>query len=150
MTGSTLSRAPQLGGLALATALAVSGLAGCAEDTQTVTEDVYCATADGTIVDPDLCDRDGDSGSYFIWIGSYGGSHHRPGHRLSGGSSFRYNDQAKRKSYGLPATGRPMGTGGVGGKITRTTTTKGGSYGGSGSSASKGGGVGGKSGGFGG
>jgi hypothetical protein len=125
------SRAPRLAGIALASALTFPALAACGATEETVTEDVYCATEDGTIVDEDYCDTDGD-GSYngssvFIWHGSYG-SGLQPGHRLSGGSHFPYNDSSRRSSIGLPRTGK-VGSGGLGTTVTRTVT-KGGGFGG--------------------
>lgn len=143
MTSRPKSIAPRLAGLALAGALASVSLVACsAEEDQKVTEDLYCATADGTIVDEDLCDRDSSSGhssSYFLWHGNYGGSSHPVGHRLSGGNHFPYNDTAQRKILGLPETGKVIGkSGGLGKSITRSVP-------GSGAKSS-----GGKAGGFGG
>jgi hypothetical protein len=125
----------------------VSLVACSAEEDQQVTEDLYCATADGTIVDEDLCERDSSSGgsSYFIWYGSYGGSSHPVGHKLSGGNRFPYNDTAQRKNLGLPEKGKVIGkSGGLGKSITRTipgsgAKSSGGKAGGMGGSGSSGG-----------
>lgn len=129
------SRTPrQIFGLALATAVIASGVVGCSTgEPEQVTEDVYCATEDGTIIDEKYCD-DGYSGSGggFIWIGGFGGGY-GPGYRLPAnqrtGPPIRYNDSAARTQAGLPAKGRVTGTGGMGGKVTRPSS-KGGGFGG--------------------
>lgn len=147
MTPRPKSTAPRLAGLTLASALAVSSLVACsAEETQTVTEDVYCTTADGTIVDEDRCEEDsrsGGGGFYFLSYGSYGGGHHQPGHKLSGGNKIPYNDAAQRKSLGLPESGKVTGkSGGFGSTITRSVPgakSSGGKAGGFGSGGSSGG-----------
>ncbi|MCW6004048.1 hypothetical protein K1W54_05545 [Micromonospora sp. CPCC 205371] len=65
---------------------------------------VYCADADGVIVDDDRCDDDRD-GRYFLWAGAYGRGL-KPGQRLPGGTKIAYGDTAARQRYGLPATGK--------------------------------------------
>ncbi len=128
------SRVPRSVGVGLATAFLASGvLSSCASaEPETTTEDVYCATEDGTIIDESNCDdtRAGGFGGGFIWIGAFGGGRGL-GSRLSGGQHFAYNDTAARQRVGLPATGRVTGSGGLGGKVTKTSTSKGGGFGGS-------------------
>ena len=103
---------------------------------ETYTEDVYCATEDGTVIDEENCDdtRPRAAGFVpgFIWIGGFGGGR-QPGYRLSGGQHFPYNDAAARERAGLPRTGKVTGSGGLGGKVTKTRsgTSKGGGFGGS-------------------
>ena len=92
---------------------------------------MYCATEDGEVIDEKYCDDDNNNGiGGFIWIGSFGGGW-GPGYRLSGGQHFPYNDAAARERAGLPRTGKVTGPGGLGGKVTKTRTTKGGGFGGS-------------------
>lgn len=128
------SRVPRSVGVGLATAFLASGvLTSCASQQQeTSTEDVYCATEDGTVIDEKYCDdtRAGGFGGGFIWIGAFGGARGL-GSRLSGGQHFSYNDSAARQRAGLPATGRVTGSGGLGGKVTKTNASKGGGFGGS-------------------
>jgi hypothetical protein len=100
------SRAVPLGRsyLALAALATSTGLAACGAEPE---EQVYCADGDGVIVDDDLCDDDGagHGGTYFLWAGAYGRGL-KPGHRLSGGAKFAYNDAAARARYGLPSSGK--------------------------------------------
>lgn len=91
--------------LALAALATSAGLAACGNEPE---EQVYCADADGVIVDDDYCDDDGDGrlgGPYFLWAGAYGRGL-KPGHKLTGGARFPYNDAAARARYGLPTTGK--------------------------------------------
>lgn len=127
------SRVPRSVGVGLATAFLASGvLTACSSEPETYTEDVYCATEDGTVIDEKYCDdeRAGGFGGGFIWIGAFGGGRGL-GSRLSGGQHFAYNDSGARVRAGLPATGRVTGSGGLGGKVTKTRTSKGGGFGGS-------------------
>ncbi len=126
------SRVPRSVGVGLATAFLASGVvSACGTQQETYTEDVYCATEDGEVIDEKYCDDDSRSfGGGFIWIGGFGGGL-RPGQRLSGGQHFPYNDGAARARAGLPRTGTVTGSGGLGGKVTKTRTTKGGGFGGS-------------------
>jgi hypothetical protein len=130
------SRIPRSVGVGLATAFLASGaVTACSSEPETYTEDVYCATEDGTVIDEKYCDdrSTGGFGGGFIWIGGFGGGF-GPGYRLPVGqrtASMPYNDSAARVRAGLPATGRVTGTGGLGGKVTKTTTSKGGGFGGS-------------------
>jgi hypothetical protein len=139
----TRSQVPRIAGLALATAIAASSLVACGDDK--VTEDVYCADKDGHVIDEKYCDDDyHGSGGGFIWIGSFG-SNHGYGYPLPVGqrtSMVPYNDPVARTKAGLPATGKVTGSGGLGGRVTRSSST---SRGGTGSKAgtSKGGGFGG-------
>lgn len=135
------SRTPRLTSIALGTALAAGGLTACGAETTTVQEDVYCATADGVIVDEDYCDDRDGGGGYFIYYGAFGGGH-TPGHRLPANSPrIPYGDQAKRAELGLPKTGKVTGSNGFGTTINRTVS-KGGGFGGG---TSKSGGFGGSS-----
>jgi hypothetical protein len=129
---SSRSRVPRTLGISLATAFLASGVVtACGSEQETYTEDVYCATEDGTVIDEKYCDDDDRNfGGGFIWIGSFGGGW-GPGYRLSGGQHFPYNDAAARERAGLPRTGKVTGPGGLGGKVTKTRTTKGGGFGGS-------------------
>ena len=88
--------------------LAAGGTAAC-DNNRYHNEGFYCADANGVIVDERYCDDSHYYGGapYYIW--------HSPGYRAgypigyrlpAGGSRFAYNDQASRKSFGLPATGR--------------------------------------------
>jgi hypothetical protein len=87
--------------LALAALATTAGLtAACQSDPE---QRVYCADADGVIVDEDQCDE--RDGRYFLWAGAYAGGL-RLGHKLSGGTKIPYSDAAARQSYGLPATGK--------------------------------------------
>jgi hypothetical protein len=90
--------------LALAALATTAGLTACGGDPE---EQVYCADESGVIVDDDYCDDDGDGrgGHYFLWAGPYGRGL-KPGHRLSGGTKFAYNDTAARARYGLPGSGK--------------------------------------------
>ena len=66
-------------------------------------------------------------------VGGFGGGW-GPGYRLPAGqrtASMPYNDTAARQRAGLPATGRVTGSGGLGGKVTKTRASKGGGFGGS-------------------
>ena len=120
--------------------LAAGGAAACDND-DTRDEAFYCADANGTVVDEDYCDDDGNGGSgvgllpFFIWH-SVG---YRPGYAVGsklppGGSKFAYNDRAARSSFGLPTTGRISN-----GTVKTSVVGKGGS-GTSGKSGSKSGG----------
>jgi hypothetical protein len=94
------------GYLALAALAATAGLtAACGSDPPE--EQIYCADELGVIVDEDWCDDDGDGRGrhYYLWAGRYGRGL-KPGHRLSGGTRFAYNDAAARERYGLPSSGR--------------------------------------------
>jgi hypothetical protein len=126
------SRIPRSAGIGLATAFLASGvLSACGSGQETSTEDVYCATEDGTVIDEKYCDDDDRNGfGGFIWIGAFGGGW-GPGYRLTGGQHFPYNDRAARVRAGLPATGKVTGPGGLGGKVTKTKASKGGGFGGS-------------------
>jgi hypothetical protein len=90
--------------LALAALATSAGLTACGDDPE---EQVYCADADGVIVDDDYCDDDGDGrgGAYFLWAGAFGRGL-RPGHKLSGGTKFAFNDAAARARFGLPTSGK--------------------------------------------
>ena len=89
--------------------LAAGGTAAC-DNNRYHNEGFYCADANGVIVDESYCDDNHHyyGGSpYYIW--------HSPGYRAGypiggrlppGGSRFAYNDQASRRSFGLPTTGR--------------------------------------------
>jgi hypothetical protein len=88
--------------------LAAGGTAAC-DSNRYHNEGFYCADANGLIVDENYCDGNRFHGGtpYYIW--------HSPGYlagyplgsRLpAGGSRFAYNDQAARKSFGLPTTGK--------------------------------------------
>lgn len=88
--------------LALAALATSAGLAACGDDPE---EQVYCADAEGVIVDDEYCDDDDGRGGYFLWAGRYGRGL-KPGHKLSGGTRFAYNDSAARAKYGLPTTGK--------------------------------------------
>ena len=92
--------------------LAAGGTAAC-DDSSEQDETFYCADENGTIVDEDNCDDDGNSGGvgfvplFFLWHSSS----YRPGYGIgsrlpAGGSKFAYNDRAARAQYGLPSTGR--------------------------------------------
>ena len=120
------SRVPRLVGVGLASAFLASGVVtACASEQETYTEDVYCATEDGTIIDEKYCDDERSGG----FGGGWG-----PGYRLPVGqrtASMPYNDAAARQRAGLPATGRVTGSGGLGGKVTKTRASKGGGFGGS-------------------
>jgi hypothetical protein len=116
--------------------LAAGGTAAC-DNNRYHNEGFYCADANGVIVDERYCDDSHYYGGtpYYIW--------HSPGYRAgypigyrlpAGGSRFAYNDQASRKSFGLPATGRigngtiktnVLGKGGSGSK----SSSKGSSHG---------------------
>lgn len=126
------SRIPRSLGVGLATAFLASGVvSACSAQPETTTEDVYCATEDGQVIDEKYCDDNNGSGIRgFIWIGAFGGGRGL-GSRLSGGQHFAYNDAAARQAAGLPRTGRVTGSGGLGGKVTKPTTSKGGGFGGS-------------------
>ena len=133
------SRIPRSVGVGLATAFVASGvLTACSSGQETQTEDVYCAKEDGTVIDEKYCDDDDSNGfGGFIWIGSFGGGW-GPGYRLTGGQHFPYNDRSARVRAGLPATGKVTGAGGLGGKVTRPGSSKGGGFGGSSSGGSGG------------
>lgn len=89
--------------------LAAGGLAACDSD-EYVDEGFYCADADGTIVDEDLCDDDGGGGGgggFFIWHSSGYRSGYPVGSKLpAGGTKFAYNDAASRSKFGLPSSGK--------------------------------------------
>jgi hypothetical protein len=144
------SRPPtRLTSLALATAVGAAGFLGTAcsgEPEETRTEDVYCATEDGQIIDEKYCDDDDrNGGGGFIFIGSYG-SGWGPGYRLPPNQTttgrIPYNDSGARERAGLPGKGKLTGPGGLGGKVTRTGRF-GSSGGGKTGGFSKGGGFGG-------
>ena len=145
------SRAPRLSALALSTALAASGiLTACSSGDDRVTEDVYCADANGKVIDESYCD-DGYRGGFpgFIWIGGFGGGRGL-GYQLPIGqrtSMVPYNDPVARQNAGLPRTGRVTGSGGLGGTVTRPRAGTAG--GGTKAGSSKGGGFGGSQGGSG-
>jgi hypothetical protein len=94
--------------------LAAGGVAACDSGNDTQDEGFYCADENGTVVDEDYCDDDGNNGGgvgvvplFFIWHSSS----YRPGYPVgtrlpAGGSKFAYNDRAARSSFGLPTTGR--------------------------------------------
>ena len=65
----------------------------------------YCAEADGTIVDEDLC-AGGKSAAYFLWHSPYYPRGLRPGAALSGGESFRASDKASRRAFKLSSAGK--------------------------------------------
>lgn len=75
-----------------------------------------CITPDGTVVDQDNCDDDGDGhgGSFFIFSGS-GHHNYPPGSKVpSGGQRVAYNDGPGRERLGLPPKGAPrVGPGSV-------------------------------------
>lgn len=126
------SRVPRSLGVGLATAFLASGVvSACSSGAETTTDDVYCATEDGQVIDERYCDDDSNNGiGGFIWIGSFG-SNRGLGYRLSGGQHFPYSDGAARERAGLPRTGSVTGSGGLGGKVTRAGSSKGGGFGGS-------------------
>jgi hypothetical protein len=145
------SRAPRLSALALSTALAATGiLSACSSGDDRVTEDVYCADANGKVIDESYCD-DGYRGGFpgFIWIGGFGGGRGL-GYQLPIGqrtSMVPYNDPVARQNAGLPRTGRVTGSGGLGSTVTRSRSASG--TGGTKAGSSKGGGFGGTQGGTG-
>jgi hypothetical protein len=126
------SRVPRSLGVGLATAFLASGVvSACGSPSETTTEDVYCANENGEVIDEKYCDDDRGNGfGGFIWIGSFGAGRGL-GYRLSGGQHFPYNDTAARERAGLPRTGNVTGSGGLGGKVTRPGSSKGGGFGGS-------------------
>jgi hypothetical protein len=146
------SRAPRLSALALSTALAATGiLSACSSGDDRVTEDVYCADANGKVIDESYCD-DGYRGGFpgFIWIGGFGGGRGL-GYQLPIGqrtSMVPYNDPVARQNAGLPRTGRVTGSGGLGSTVTRSRSASG-NPGGTKAGSSKGGGFGGTQGGTG-
>src|ERR1700733_13504560 len=87
--------------------LAAGGTAAC-DNNRYHNEGFYCADANGRIVNESYCASGYYGGTpYYIW--------HSPGYRSGysigsllppGGSRFAYNDQASRRSFGLPTTGR--------------------------------------------
>ena len=90
--------------------LAAGGAAAC-DNNRYHNEGFYCADANGVIVDESYCDSNHFYGGgvvpYYIWHSSGYRSGYPIGSRLpSGGSRFAYNDQASRRSFGLPSTGR--------------------------------------------
>jgi hypothetical protein len=90
--------------------LAAGGTAAC-DSNRYHNEGFYCADANGRIVDERYCDdsRGGYYGGvpYYIWHSSGYRSGYPVGSVLpAGGSRFAYNDQASRRSFGLPETGR--------------------------------------------
>lgn len=146
------SRVPRLSALALSTALAASGiLSACSSPDQQVTEDVYCADANGKVIDESYCD-DGyrGPGFGFIWIGAFGLGrglgYQLPVNQRT--SVVPYNDPVARQRAGLPRTGRVTGSGGLGGTVTRPRSASG-NPGGTKAGTSKGGGFGGSQGGAG-
>lgn len=146
------SRVPRLTALALSTALAASGiLTACSAQDEQVTEDVYCADANGKVIDESYCD-DGyrGPGFGFIWIGAFGLGrglgYQLPVNQRT--SVVPYNDPVARERAGLPRTGRVTGSGGLGGSVTRSRSASGGSDG-TRAGSSKGGGFGGSQGGAG-
>lgn len=151
------SRVPRLSALALSTALAASGiLSACSSTTdEPVTEDVYCADANGKVIDESRCDdNNGGNGGFgggFIWIGGFGLGrglgYQLPVNQRT--SLVPYNDPVARQNAGLPATGRVTGSGGLGGTVTRPRSAAGTSGSGTKAGSSKGGGFGGSQGGAG-
>jgi len=147
------SRAPRLSALALSTALAATGiLSACSSGDDRVTEDVYCADANGKVIDESNCD-DGYRGGFpgFIWIGGFGGGRGL-GYQLPVGqrtSMVPYNDPVARQNAGLPRTGRVTGAGGLGSTVTRSRSMSGNPGTGTKAGSSKGGGFGGTQGGTG-
>ena len=90
--------------------LAAGGAAAC-DNNRYHNEGFYCADANGRIVDESYCDSTHYYGGgvvpYYIWHSSAYRSGYPIGSVLpSGGSRFAYNDQASRRSFGLPTTGR--------------------------------------------
>jgi hypothetical protein len=90
--------------------LAAGGAAAC-DSNRYHNEGFYCADANGRIVDESYCDANHSYGGglvpYYIWHSSGYRSGYPIGSQLpTGGSRFAYNDQASRKSFGLPSTGR--------------------------------------------
>jgi hypothetical protein len=90
--------------------LAAGGAAAC-DSNRYHNEGFYCADANGVIVDESYCDANhyygGGAVPYYIWHSANYGAGYPIGSRLpAGGSRFAYNDQASRKSFGLPTTGR--------------------------------------------
>lgn len=148
-----MSRAPRLSALALSTALAASGiLSACSSGDDRVTEDVYCADANGKVIDEANCD-DGYRGGFpgFIWIGGFGGGRGL-GYQLPVGqrtSMVPYNDPVARERAGLPRTGRVTGSGGLGGTVSRSRSASDTNGSGTKAGSSKGGGFGGSQGGAG-
>jgi hypothetical protein len=93
--------------------LAAGGAAACDNGNDSQDEAFYCADANGTVVDEDYCDDDGNGGTgvgllpFFIWHSTS----YRPGYAVgsrlpAGGSKFAYNDRAARSSFGLPSSGK--------------------------------------------
>ena len=120
--------------------LAAGGVAACDNCNDTQDEGFYCADENGTVVDEDNCDDDGNSSGgvgfvpFFIWHSSSYRSGYPVGSRLpAGGSKFAYNDKAARSSFGLPTTGRitngtvKTSVVGKGGSGTHRSTSKSGS-----------------------
>jgi hypothetical protein len=88
--------------------LAAGGTAAC-DNNRYHNEGFYCADANGVIVNESYCDASRGYGGtpYYIWHSSGYGAGYPIGSRLpTGGSRFAYNDQASRRSFGLPTTGR--------------------------------------------
>ncbi|HEX8626561.1 MAG TPA: hypothetical protein VF755_00125 [Catenuloplanes sp.] len=92
--------------------LAAGGTAACDDASDYDQDEVfYCADANGTVVDEDYCDDDGNrggvGGGFFLWHSVAFASGYAVGTKLPpGGSRFPYNDQRSRSAYGLPATGK--------------------------------------------
>ena len=146
------SRTPRLSTLALSTALAASGILSACSSGERVTEDVYCADANGKVIDEANCD-DGYRGGFpgFIWIGGFGGGrglgYQLPVNQRT--SMVPYNDPVARQNAGLPRTGRVTGSGGLGSTVTRPRSASGTNGSGTKAGTSKGGGFGGSQGGAG-
>ncbi len=130
------------------TSAAAGFLAGCGTETEAEEQQVYCADEQGRVVDEDYCD-DGyrGGGSYFFFVGSFGGNSYRagdriPGRYLSGGvTRISPGDTAARQRAGLPGSGKVTGgtrvsggigsgTGGAGNGSTGRGSSGGGSAGG--------------------
>ncbi len=88
--------------------LAAGGTAACDSGNRYHNEGFYCADANGRIVNESYCDSSYyGSTPYYIWHSSGYRSGYPIGSLLpTGGSRFAYNDQASRRSFGLPTTGR--------------------------------------------
>lgn len=92
-------------------AITAGGTAACDDAPEPVEEThrFYCTTTDGTVVDEDNCDDDGDGlgGMFFIYHSTSYPAGLAPGHKVPpGGKSFPYNDKASRTAWGLPANGK--------------------------------------------
>ncbi len=95
--------------LGLAAVATLGGAATLSCGSEQPQEQVYCTNANGVVVDEDYCDdssgHGGGGGFFFLNTGNHGYGH-QPGHRLTGGQRFPYNDTGARSRLGLPTTGK--------------------------------------------